>query len=586
MLSEYQKFQIRRWWRKKIRGAVKLWTFLSHFFVTQIYKPIIKNFVLVRRFVISWLVLIIVMLAGLTTQFNQLDSAYKKVSPAAGGVYSEGVVGELNNFNPIYASGDANQAAARLMFSSLYKYDTQGNLVPDIAKDLTVSDDSMIYTVKIRQDVFWHDGNQLDAEDVVFTFQSIQNPQTRSPLVDSWRNIEVSQVDRFTIQFKLPNRFAPFQHSLIAGIIPKRAFEDMQPADIRTANFNQAPIGTGPFKFRGLDIESGQLEMVRNTDYYAKPPFLNHFVLHAFSSTEELKSSFEDGALTGIVDTQSVLEGSSEDYQKFRLPITNSVFAFFRNTSKPLDQKNVRKALVSSVNRQDLVSSLGLNEGISRSPILAEHPGFNKKQTQVELELKKVSAILDNAGWKKGKDGIRTKGGERLSIDLVTQNSGEFPKVSKYLAENWQKIGVETKVTLLSLDDLRGSYISSHNYDVLLFGIAIGADPDVYAYWHSSQAIEGGFNFSEYKSKLADESLEAGRTRLDPELRAAKYQAFVKQWLSDYPSLSLYRTSLNYYQSQNVIGFEPRRIIDPADRFNSVQDWAIKTDRSLRTSPR
>lgn len=553
--------------------------------MSQIYKPMLTNFPFVKRFVISWTLLIFVVMVGLFTQFNQLNFAYKETVAADGGVYSEGIVGELNNFNPIYASGDANQAAARLMFSSLYKYDSKGNLAPDLAESMEVSDDYMTYTVKLKDNVLWHDGRLVGADDVVFTFRSIQNPQTRSPLLDTWRDIEINAVDKLTVQFRLPNRFAPFQHSLITGIIPEHAFEGVDPADVRTSTFNQAPIGSGPFKFRGLDVESGQLELVRNNKYHAKPPHLNHFVVHAFENTNDLKKEFSSGSLTGASDAADQIDSKSDDYENFRLPLSNSVFAFFRNTQAPLSDVDVRKALASSINRQELINGLQLNEGASRSPILAEHNGFSKTLVQAELDIEKSSKILDKAGWKMAKDGIRVKSGKRLSIDLVTQNSGEFPDVAKVLSSRWRQIGVETNIVLLTLDDLRGSYIASHNYDILLFGVAIGADPDVYAYWHSSQAIEGGFNFSEYKSKIADESLEAGRTRLDPALRAAKYQAFTRQWLKDYPAAPLYRTSLNYYQSRGVIGFEPRRIIDPADRFNGVEDWAINTDKQLRTLP-
>jgi len=525
------------------------------------------------------------MMIGLTTQFTQLNSAYKKIVAADGGVYSEGVVGELNNFNPIYASGDANQIAARLMFSSLYKYDAKGNLKPDLAKDLHISEDAMTYTVKLKDNIYWHDGRPLQADDVVFTFRSIQNPQTRSPLLNTWRNIQVSAVGKYTVKFKLPNRFAPFQHSLVTGIIPEHAFEGMELSDIRTATFNQAPIGSGPFKFRGLDVDAGQLELVRNPRYFAGPPHISHFVLHAFADGQNLKTEFDKDTLTGAIDSLGVIDKDNKNYEKFRLSLSNSVFAFFRNTKTPLNDVHVRRALVSSIDRQKIIDDLELNEGLSRSPILAEHVGFQKSLTQDEIGIAKSTRILDKAGWKKGKDGVRAKGGKRLTINLVTQNNGEFPEVSKALAERWRQLGIETNISLVSLDDLRGSYITTHNYDVLLFGVAIGADPDVYAYWHSSQAIEGGFNFSEYKSKLADESLEAGRTRLDPALRAAKYEAFTKQWLKDYPAAPLYRTSLNYYQSRSVIGFQPRRIIDPADRFNDIEDWAIKTDRQLRTLP-
>lgn len=524
------------------------------------------------------------MSVGLFTQFGSLEAAYKKTSPEYGGVYSEGVVGELTNFNPIYASGDANQIASRLMFSSLYKYDSQGKLVADLASDLQISQDGMVYTVKLKEGILWHDDRPMGADDIVFTFRSIQNPDTRSPLADSWINIKIEKVSNDTVRFTLPNRFAPFQHSLVTGIIPKHAFDEVATDEIRNSEFNQAPIGSGPFKFRGLDVESGQLELVRNADYYAKPPYLNHFVINSFDDVSELENEFANGTLTGVVDVQGEISQQKDEYNSYHLPMTNSVFAFMNNSRRPLKDVSVRKALVSSVDRADMIKDLGLNEGVSRGPILAEHNGFTKSNLQKESDLADAAKVLQDAGWKKSKDGIRRKDGKQLVLKLVSQNSGEFPEVSKKLAERWSEIGVKVDVSLYSLDELRANYIATHDYDILLFGIALGADPDVFAYWHSSQAIEGGFNFSEYKSKLADESLEAGRTRVDERLRREKYKAFTEQWNKDYPAVALYRTSLNYYQSKNVIGFETRKIIDPVDRFNNVQDWAVNKSSSLRAT--
>ena len=178
MLSEYQKFQTRRWWRRKVRKALKFWKNINVLFRSGINQPIKKNFVFVRRFVIGWIVIISLMVVGITLQSQQLDSAYKKSLPKQGGAYTEGMVGELSNLNPIFASGDVNQAASRLIFSGLFEYDRSGDLQPNLAKDIEIDKSGLKYTVNLRQDVTWHDGDLLDAKDVVYTFKTIQNPAT------------------------------------------------------------------------------------------------------------------------------------------------------------------------------------------------------------------------------------------------------------------------------------------------------------------------------------------------------------------------------------------------------------------------
>jgi peptide/nickel transport system substrate-binding protein len=583
MLSEYQKFQMKRWWRRRLRTVVKGWRTLGSFFHKGVNNPIKKNFVLVRRFMFGWLAVASLMLVGIALQSQQLDNAYKKASPKQGGVYTEGIVGELTNLNPIFASGNVNQAASRLMFGSLFEYDRSGHLKPDLAESIDLDKNGTKYTVKLREDVLWHDGDVLDAQDVVYTFQTIQDPATRSSLQESWKDIKIESPEKFVVTFELPNKFAPFEYSLTTGIIPKHKLKDLRPDELRTSAFNQAPIGSGPFKFRNLDAGTGALEMVNNTDYYKNGPYLNRFVIQTFKDKQMLVKALNDGELSGAADIKPGLVTREKKYQKYTMLMTNSVFSFFNNKRAPLNDKAVRSALVSSIDRKKLIKQAEVDGSQSKSPLLVEQIGFNTKLQQPDIDIAKARKILDDAGWKASKDDdIRTKDKQRLEFTLTSQAADEFPAVAAYLKTAWKQIGVDVNVQLVSLDSLRKDNIIPHDYDALLFGVALGSDPDVFAYWHSSQTGEGGFNLSEYESKVADESLESGRTRLDERLRAAKYKTFTEEWLKDNPAAALYRTSLIYFQDKNVIGSRSRRLIDPADRFNDVENWAVNTSQSAR----
>ena len=581
MLSEYQKFQIKRWWRRRLRSVHRLRDTVIHTVNESIFKPM-TGFKEIRRFSIGWVGIVVLIVAGLIIQSGQLDAEYKQTIPKEGGVFSEGIVGELSNFNPLFASGNANQAAARLMFSSLYKYDHSGQLIPDLAKEITVAKDDITYTVKLRDDVFWHDGVRLTAKDVVFTFKTIQNPEARSPLLDSWKDIQIREVSKHVVEFKLPNKFAPFQYSLTSSIVPEHILSKLDVTELRTTVFNQAPVGSGPFVFKGLDAEKGKLELVRNEDYHNGAPYLNRFILTTFEDQTDLDRAIQAGELTAIADVSSNQENIPSDYQRYRLPLSNSVFSFFNTSRPPLNDLDVRKALAESINRDEILDEVQLPDGASRSPLLVEHIGYDPKLVQTEIGIQEAAKYLNEKGWVSGSDGVRVKGDQRLKLTITSQTGGEFPKVTQKLASTWRSIGAEVEINLLSLDELRKERIVSHDYDVLLFGIAMGSDPDVFAYWHSSQREEGGFNLSEYQSAKADDALEAGRTRLDPNLRAAKYRAFTQTWLSDTPAVALYRTSLNYVQDRSVTGFQTRRIIDPADRFNNVEDWAVTSSEAVR----
>jgi peptide/nickel transport system substrate-binding protein len=130
--------------------------------------------------------------------------------------------------------------------------------------------------------------------------------------------------------------------------------------------------------------------------------------------------------------------------------------------------------------------------------------------------------------------------------------------------------------------DIQSGAIAQHDYDVLLYGIALGPDPDVFAFWHSSQADPRQptrLNLSEYRSKVADEALEGGRTRLNADLRRVKYQPFLKSWRTDAPAVALYQPRFLFVTQGTFEGFVSGQFSNATDRFNSVADWKIRSEK-------
>src|SRR5690606_19545154 len=134
-------------------------------------------------------------------------------------------------------------------------------------------------------------------------------------------------------------------------------------------------------------------------------------------------------------------------------------------------------------------------------------------------------------------------------------NSAHYSALAGMLQKQWAAVGVNVKSQLLTLEQLQQNGLTAHAYDILLYGISMGYDPDVYAYWHSSQARSGGLNFSEWKSSRADSSLEVARTRLEPVLREARYKTFLDEWKKSTPAVALYQPRVSYAYHQNVQGF-------------------------------
>jgi peptide/nickel transport system substrate-binding protein len=192
--------------------------------------------------------------------------------------------------------------------------------------------------------------------------------------------------------------------------------------------------------------------------------------------------------------------------------------------------------------------------------------------------------MLDAAGWKVGPKGIRVKNNLPLSFKLFAPANAEYSRVGRMLQQQWRAVGADAQLTFQGTTDFDNT-LAYHTYDALLYGIAIGNDPDVFVYWDSTQAdvrSHNRLNFSEYKSNTADAALEAGRTRDEPTLRAIKYQAFLQAWQADAPALGLYQPRFLYVTRGPVYGLNEHAINADVERYTNVQNWMI---RFVRTSP-
>jgi peptide/nickel transport system substrate-binding protein len=590
MIDRTTKLRWRRNFRRKQKqlegiGSQTEESLDRHFFrrIGRLYE--------VRMFIISWLLLIVLLIGMTVIQTRALGSYYQTVKPLPGGIYSEGIVGSFTNANPIFATSEVDASVSRLVFSGLMTYNNKNQLVGDIAKNLTVDPTGKIYTAVLNTGIKWHDGKPLTADDVVFTYQTLQNPDVKSPYFSAWQGIKVAAVDPKTVTFTLPNVLASFSYSLTGGILPKHILATIQPGSLRSALFNTTqPVGSGPFKWHNVEVTGSKVEdrkqrvsLTPNPSYHNGEPKLGEFVIRTFRDEAAMLASFNQGELTAMSGVQNLPDEQQKDLgiSQYNIPITGEVMAFFNNKDPILQDVHVRQALVSAANPQEVLAGLSYPSIAAKSPFLRGMIGYDHASVQRPYDVVEANKQLDTAGWVKGADGIRSKDGKKLTISLNTLNDIEYATVANQLQKQWKKVGVIVNVSSLDQTELQTA-VEGRSYGILLYGISLGLDPDQFAYWHSSQAdilAKRRLNFSNYSSKVADAALEAGRTRLDSSLRAAKYKPFLDAWSQDAPALALYQPRFLYVSRSQVFNFNERAVNTPSDRYADVQDWMIRTER-------
>lgn len=520
-------------------------------------------------------------------------------APAYGGEYREAIIGFPQYINPIFAESDVDNDLSALIFSGLMRYDEDGRLETDIAEKYEIKDSGRTYIFNIRKDVFWHDGRQFTADDVVFTISAFQNPDYKSPLSLNWRSVRVEKIDDFTVRFSLNNAFAPFLENLTVGILPKHIWGEVAPASIYLSEYNLKPIGTGPFQFfkSEKDAKSGaitKIDLKASEKYYLGRPFIDTVILKFYSSENEAIEAFNNLEVDGICYLQpqnkDELSGlKSPNIYRLKVPRYFAVF-FNQNKSKPLTDKKVRKALAYATDKNKIIEEVLMNEAsVVDSPILRDVLGIENYTPVYEFSLEKARKELSD--WKdSNNNGILDKKFSKLDkepteleITLYASDLVELSKIAEILKQQWEAIGgVKVNVVIQDRKDLRQKVIKSRDFDALLFGSLLYMDPDQFSYWHSSQKKDPGLNLSMYDNPEVDKLLEDARQTLDYKERIKKYDAFQQVIVEDVPAIFLFNPHYLYVLGSQVKGVEVKKIAISSKRFTGIENWYIRTKREFK----
>jgi peptide/nickel transport system substrate-binding protein len=578
MLS-YFRFRYRRAARR-YRRDVRLWQqWMTNYINRHIWGKWYQ-LKLVRRFMLSWLGLMLLAFVGLTNQMAGLSRAAQVSVAVPGGVYSEAAVGSVQNLNPLLPESATADDINRLVYSGLTRYNEDRQIVPDLAESWTVSSDGRTYTFKLRHGVKWHDGVPFTAADVAFTLTAIQNPDSRSPLASSWQGVKAEIKADDLIVFTLPAPLTSFLDSTTMGIVPRHLLETIEPSQLREAAFNQDPVGTGPFKIKTFAPNAHEVELEANPGYYLGKPKLTGFRFKFYDTATAALAGFRQHQVTspGQIKPEQAAERAKvvglQDYQ-FTLP--EETVLFFQNTNGPLSDKTLRGILSRSLNRSDILSQATGGDGqVLNQPLLPGQLGYTTKYAATPLDVAAAGRALTEAGWVAPKASEpRQKNGQKLSFELVTLSGGELERAAQEIKHQWAPLGVQITIKTAERTELQQTYMRPRNFQMLLFGINVGADPDVYSFWHSSQAKDPGVNLSGYNSPDADRALEAGRVKTDKQVREGKYDAFLKAWDADSPAAVLYQSGYLYATSDQVEGISGHRLVVPSDRYYGVEQWTV-----------
>lgn len=634
-----------------------------------------------KRVFLIFLILFIVSSISLCSSFYSKNT---RIEPATGGTYTEGLVGQPRFINPVYAiANDVDRDMAEIIFSGLMKYDSSGNVVKDLANNFEIKEDGKIYEFSIEEGLLWSDGEKLTVDDIIFTIETIQNPDYKSPLRAQWLGVEIERISDYKIRFKLNKSSFVFLENTTLKILPRHIWQKISLEDFTLSSYNINPIGSGPYKLEEINKnKSGFIESIiltRNQNYHGEGQFLSKIRFKFFEDEESLIEM----ANKKVFDGFSLI--SPENYSE--LPNGNSFIhaiifpryiAVFLNAeeSKVLENQDVRKALDLGTNKEEILNNVLSGYGkIIHSPLMPELYGYSAPLEVYKFDLEQAKQILEEAGFKDSdEDGFREKYVKRnsdfqfslvlnlksegaeveqlqkclsedpdiypdgeitgyfgnltkqavikfqekhsadilepigltsgtgkvgpstieklneiyfpsteekmpLQFSLVTVNQPQLTKLANLLKDQWEKMGVKIDIKTVDIATLERDFIKSREYDSLLFGEVLGATPDPFPFWHSSQKNDPGLNLSMYENEEADGYLEEGRISSDPEIRKENYEKFQNVLIKEIPAIFLYSPDYLYITKQKIKGIDIQLITDPSKRFSNIEDWYMETKR-------
>lgn len=491
--------------------------------------------------------------------------------------------------NPIIEQDGVSYLVNLWLFDALIRLDESLQPVPELAESWETSEDGLTWTLRLRQDVTWHDGVPFTADDVAFTVYTTLAPTTQtqyrgnfSPLVgfDQLTNADapaqpeeleqapVEIVDEHTVRFHLAEPFAPFLvQSLHRPIAPRHLLADV---DVNTADFNTNPIGTGAWRFVDWQRDN-RMVLAAYPDYYGEGPALSELILRVIPDETVLLQELRTGGIEFMERVPRESVASLQESPEFQVALVDNIgatFVTFNTTHPVLGDTAVRQAIGYAIDMSTFIEAVLFGLALPATGLYPSYTWMYEPDVRLyAYNPEQAAAILDEAGWGMGQDGMREKDGTPLRFTMSTFLGHQAGEAFLATAKEWLgAVGIAMDIEIIELAAWIDSLVN-RQFEATMSNWDGGADPDDYGYgmYHT----EGGRNRAQYSNPEADAALEAGRLAIDLEERKAAYATFQKIAAEEVPYLPLYHYQHIYAYRSAFAGFVPSPM--PADIYRSVK---------------
>lgn len=526
--------------------------------------------------------------------------------PTQGGVITEGLVGTPKWINPVLAPLNAvDTDLSSLIFSGLFRA-TGLAVEPDLAQSFQLLDQGKTLEIRVREDARFHDGQPVTGDDVIFTINdAIKNPVWRSPLAQSFANIEAIRVDDSTVQIKHtgdPLSLAQWQNLLTVGILPAHRWTDVNDGSPQLAEANLKPIGSGPYRFETFTRDAKGLILAytlkRFTGYYGETPYIEQRIFRFYSDRHTAELALESNQIEAL----AFVPWSSED----KLRITDGaattielpqVTTIFLNTQDALlKQFPVRKALSLAIDRGELVQTL--KHG---TPLQSTFPFLESYSTSSQLtNIEEARSVLDENRWKADPvTGLRylqpapvtTRGrtatstsfvtSTPLTISLIVPDQSDLATIAEAIKRRWSLLGMQITIETLERSEILRRSLTERTHQAVLYNIMAPTDAALLPFW----GADGSLNISQWSQPSVTASIGAAETATSNDALGAARLRVAEAMSAQIPAIFLLRPSYAYIVPSNLQGTRDLQILEPSARLDAGLNWYTRTKFRWKSLP-
>ncbi|NIW35198.1 MAG: hypothetical protein GWN32_01035 [Gemmatimonadetes bacterium] len=488
-------------------------------------------------------------------------------------VCTQNAIESLNTFT----SPDLGAADVRLLlFTPLVLYGEGAEYRPYLASGWDWEDGKRTLSFRIRDDLTWHDGRPVTADDVAFTVELAADPEYAYPSGSDFAGIdEVAVIDSVTVEIRFGQpQVGGLEKFIWLPILPRHLLGDVPAAEFSHAEYHQAPIGSGPFRFSQRRSD-GSLLFERYDPFPGElgDPYLDGLLIRTITEPFVIQAEMVNGSVDLCV-TDAVLSeriGDSDRLSVITLEPSRTLVLPLNTLRPPLDDARVRRALSAGLDRTEIAVAMAPAARPARSPLPESSPWFDPELVQPDADPAYAGASLDSAGWRlNGGDVRRNAGGEALAFELLAPQGAEgWLTVAQ---AHWREIGVTLELRFMEW----ASYVGvledpARKPDIMALSFSpekiYTPDSELYAEFHS----QGFANLGSYSDPAVDSLIERLRSSVDPEKRQEIYRRVQRRVAEDVPMIFTV-----YVPRLEIVGPRLRDVTaDLNGPFSTVTEWWI-----------